>query len=142
MNKPQFSSNQIVTQVLEEKKKVLLVDDDTAIRRYIEVVLKKANFDVVAAEDGLAAMKIGMNQRMDAVIADAFMPVMGGIDLCRMLRSNSKNIETPFVIISGAEQKCSDSDKALANAYVMKNTELQTNLLSTLSRLLESKVYA
>jgi PleD family two-component response regulator len=142
MNKPQFSSHQIVKQVSEEKKKVLLVDDDTAIRRYIEVILKKANFDVIAAEDGLSAMKIALNQRVDVVVADAFMPIMGGIDLCRMLKSNQKCNETPFVIISGAEQNFSDQDETIANAYVMKNSDFQTNLLSTLNRLLEFNAYA
>lgn len=122
------------------KKKILLVDDDNAIRRYIEVVLEKANFDVISAEDGLAAMKIAFDQTFDAVVADALMPNMGGIDLCRILRSNPQKSSLPFVIMSGFDKtENSGEEKNIANAYLLKNVDLKDKLISVLSDLLSPK---
>jgi len=71
------------------KKKILLAEDDDSMRRFLEVILRKANYDVVSAEDGLVAMKAALENEFDAVAADAVMPNMTGYDLCRMLRQNA-----------------------------------------------------
>lgn len=131
-----LSSNQNFISASSKRKKILLVDDDNAIRRYIEVVLKKANFDVVSAEDGLAAMKIGISQEIDAVVADSIMPNMGGHDLCRMLRNNSKNRDVFFVLMSGIESnRQSDSQVHLVDVYLTKGAALKDEVVETLSKL-------
>src|SRR3954467_11630067 len=50
---------------------VLLVEDDYSIRRYLEVVLQRAGYDVVTASDGLGAMKSALSNSIDVVITDA-----------------------------------------------------------------------
>ncbi len=137
MNRKTFPSSPKLNSL--SKKKILLVDDDNAIRRYIEIVLKKANFDVISAEDGLAAMKIAFDQTFDAVVADALMPNMGGIDLCRMLKSNPQKSSLPFVIMSGVDTTENSNEKNIANAYLLKNVDLKDRLISVLSDLLSPK---
>jgi CheY-like chemotaxis protein len=129
-------SNEKIIPSKSRKKKILLVDDDNAIRRYIEVVLKKANFDVVSAEDGLSAMKIGLSQEIDAVVADSIMPNMGGHDLCRMLRNNPKNSDVFFVLMSGVENnRPQDSQTHLVDVYLTKGAALKDEIVETLSKL-------
>ncbi|MEO8074082.1 MAG: response regulator [Acidobacteriota bacterium] len=65
------------------KKKILLAEDDDSMRRFVEVILQKANYDVIATKDGLAAMKAALENEIDAVVADAVMSNMTGYDLCR-----------------------------------------------------------
>jgi CheY-like chemotaxis protein len=140
MNNPQFPSCNSMKQVYEGKKKILLVDDDNAIRRYIEVILQKANFDVISAEDGLSAMKIASNQIFDAVVADSVMPNMSGIDLCRIIKSNPQKSGLPFIIMSGFEKpENSTQENNFANAYLEKNVDLKDKLISVLSDLLFPK---
>ena len=86
------------------KKKILLAEDDDSMRRFVEVILKQANYDVISTEDGLAAMKAALENDIDAVVADAVMPNMTGYDLCRMLRQNPDKKHIPFIILSGLNQ--------------------------------------
>jgi CheY-like chemotaxis protein len=122
------------------KKKILLAEDDGSMRRFVEVILQKENYTVVSAEDGLAAMQHALSEEFDAVVADAMMPNLTGHDLCRMLRQNPSTQEIPFVILSGLDQ--SDSEEAkdrLANAYLLKGTNLKGELLNTLSGFLNGE---
>jgi DNA-binding response OmpR family regulator len=119
--------------------KILLADDDASLRRFLEVVLQRAGFAVVSAEDGLAAMQIGMNESFDAVVADAVMPNLTGYDLCRILRQNSNYEKIPLVILSGMETAPAETENCIADAYLMKSENLKEQLVETLAQLLKSK---
>jgi DNA-binding response OmpR family regulator len=114
-----------------KKKKVLLAEDDASMRRFIEVILQKADYDVLTAEDGLTAMQIALETEIDAVVADAIMPNMSGYDLCRMLRSR----QIPCIILSGLADNHSNGDD-LANVFLTKDTNLKEELLAALQNLL------
>jgi CheY-like chemotaxis protein len=113
-----------------EKKTVLLAEDDSSMRRYIEITLQKAGFEVLAAEDGLAAMQMALETEIDIIVADAIMPNMSGYDLCRMMRSR----EIPCIILSGLAEN--DADGNLADVFLTKDTNLKEELLSALEKLL------
>ena len=121
------------------KKKILLAEDDDSMRRFVEIILQKANYDVVSAEDGLIAMKNALSHEFNAVVADAMMPNLTGHDLCRMLRQNPQTKEIPFIILSGFEQNDSDGISQ-ADAYLLKGTNLKDELLNTLDKFLTKTV--
>lgn len=121
------------------KKKILLAEDDGSMRRFVQIILQKANYDVVSAEDGLIAMKSALSENFNAVVADAMMPNLTGHDLCRILRQNPQTQSTPFIILSGFEQN-SNAKECLADAYLTKGTNLKEELLDTLSKFLSEKV--
>lgn len=121
-----------------QKKKILLAEDDDSMRRFVEIILRKANYEVVAAEDGLIAMKNAFAQEFDAVVADALMPNLTGHDLCRMLRQNPQTKEIPCIILSGFEQEALDSNVP-ANAFLLKGTNLKDELLNALDKVLTEK---
>ena len=127
-------------EIISPKMKVLLAEDDSSIRRFIEVILQRAEYEVLPAEDGLEAMKLALSNEIDAVVADAMMPNLGGYDLCRMLRQNPKFKNIPFVILSGMEQEQFASAEVQADAYLMKGNNLKENLTKKLSELLVEKV--
>jgi two-component system OmpR family response regulator len=113
-----------------EKKKVLLAEDDASMRRFIEITLQKAGFEVLSAEDGLTAMQIALETDFDVLVADAIMPNMTGFDLCRMLRGR----EIPCIILSGLADD--NSEDNLADVFLTKDTNLKEQLLSALQMLL------
>jgi DNA-binding response OmpR family regulator len=113
-----------------EKKKVLLAEDDTSMRRFIEITLQKAGFEVLAAEDGLTAMQIALETEIDAIVADAIMPNMSGYDLCRMLRER----KIPCIILSGLTEN--DSGNDLADVFLTKDVNLKEQLIAALEGLL------
>lgn len=122
------------------KKKILLAEDDDSMRRFVEVILRQADYDVISTEDGLAAMKAALENEIDAIVADAVMPNMTGYDLCRMLRQNPDKKKLPFIILSGLSQnKGINSDDCLADAYLMKEKNLKEVLIRELAKLLTEK---
>ena len=119
-----------------EKKKILLADDDASMRRLLEVILKKADFEVTSAEDGLQAMKMAFESDFDAVVADAIMPHLTGYDLCRMLKKREGKQHVPVVILSGLDTNSNEADKCLADAYLTKSPKIKEELIDKLKEIL------
>lgn len=117
-----------------EKKKILLAEDDASMRRFIEITLQKAGFEVLTAEDGLTAMELSLTNEIDAIVSDAIMPNMNGYELCRMVRANSAaDKKIPCIILSGLSET---SESELADVFLTKDTNLKDQLLGTLLTLL------
>lgn len=116
--------------------KILLAEDDSSVRRFIEIILQRAHYDVLTAEDGLSAMKIALENQVQAVISDAVMPNLSGYDLCRILRQNPNYQNVPFILLSGLDK---DAEQHQADAYLSKGNDLKDNLLKTLLSLLTGK---
>ena len=82
---------------------VLLVEDDPALRRYLQVILERAGYEVLVASDGLEAMKVALSSEVRAVVTDAIMPHLGGLELCRFLRRHPQLKSLPVLLLSGVE---------------------------------------
>lgn len=118
-----------------ERVRVLLVEDDRAVRRYLEVILRRAGYDVVSAADGLEALKAALASPVDLIITDAMMPHLNGHELCRFLRRHPKLSSLPVVILSAIEQGASpDAGGDQPDAYLSKpvRPEELTNCLARL----------
>lgn len=124
------------------KTKILLADDDTSIRRFLEVILERINYAVTTAEDGLAAMTLALADRFDIIVADAVMPHLTGYDLCRILKQNPQYKNVPIVILSGLENNAENAEQCIADAYLLKGENLKERLVETLSRLLAERAGA
>lgn len=116
------------------RRTVLLAEDDRALRRYLEVVLRRAGYEVLPAADGLEAMKVLLSNVVDAVVTDAIMPHLSGHELCRFLRDHPRLKDLPVVLLSGADPSARDA-AAGADLYLSKPVHAQ-DLSASLARLL------
>jgi len=116
---------------------VLVAEDDRSVRRYLEIILQRAGFEVLTAADGLEAMKAALSNGVDAVVTDAHMPHLGGHELCRFLRRHPLLSRLPVVLLSGSEPlaETSDADPERADVYLSKPVRPE-ELAACLSRLL------
>ena len=122
------------------KSKILLAEDDGAMRRFLEITLQRAGYEVVSAEDGLAAMQITLTEKFDAIVTDAVMPNLTGHDLCRILRQNPNFKEVPLIILSGLEQEISSNvEHECADIYLVKDANLKDDLVKKLMNLIGAK---
>lgn len=84
--------------------RVLVVDDDRDIRQSVRLILTKAGYDVIEAEDGqlgVAEAKSGDNPLMlNAIVCDLQMPNMGGMEAIPFFRSQFPSC--PVIVLSGA----------------------------------------
>ena len=120
------------TDVAERKSRILLAEDDAAMRRLLEVVLKRAGYEITSAEDGLQAMQAAGTQQFDLAVLDAIMPNLSGLELCRIFRANSDWQKMPLILMSGMEP---DSN-CEADVHLLKSADLQEELLAAVSNLL------
>jgi twitching motility two-component system response regulator PilG len=114
------SDNKQSQALREQKARVLLVEDDKALRRYLEVTLERAGYEVLTAGDGLHAMKIALVKRVDLVISDEMMPNLSGHELCRFLRNTPNLSHIPIILLSGMARKDVSSEAGLADAFLAK----------------------
>jgi DNA-binding response OmpR family regulator len=99
--------------------KILIVDDDLNIRRLVRMFLEPAGFGVLEANDGVEALRIMEEHRVDMAILDIMMPNMDGYRLCENIRSY---YEMPILMITAkAERRDKLKGFALgADDYVTK----------------------
>ncbi len=121
--------------------KILIVDDEKAIRDSLNLILKDENYDTVTAQDGEEALKQIQSGDIDLVISDIKMPNMDGIEL---LEATSKYSPDTFFIIMTAYASVKTAIDALRNGafdYLIKPVEFD-DLIIRVKRLLEYKKLA
>ena len=90
------------------RDKILVVEDDTAIRQYLKTTLLAQNYDVLLAETGKDAMQMITSHCPDVILLDLGLPDADGVEIIRAVRSWSR---TPIVVISARD---TELDKAEA----------------------------
>src|SRR6266480_2657864 len=100
--------------------RVLLVEDDRSLRRYLEVVLRRQGYEVTVAIDGLEAMRATLTSPVDLVVTDAIMPNLNGYELVRFLRNTPQLSHLPIVLLSARERKEGSWESEQADAFLSK----------------------
>jgi two-component system response regulator RegX3 len=82
------------------KARVLVVDDEPALRDSVTYALRREGFDVEAVEDGESALSRAREQDFDAVVLDVMLPGIAGTEVCRRLRGESA---VPILMLTAKE---------------------------------------
>jgi two-component system KDP operon response regulator KdpE len=85
-----------------EKRRILVVDDETQITRVLRTSLSAHGYSIRSAGDGDEALRVMKEWIPDLVITDLGMPNMTGLELCRHIRANS---QLPIIVLSVREQE-------------------------------------
>jgi DNA-binding response OmpR family regulator len=97
-------------------KRILIADDESHIRRILEFNLKRAGYEVLATEDGRAALATALSERPDLVILDVSMPELTGLDVCRRLKADATLKATPVFLLTARGQESDAEAGRLAGA--------------------------
>jgi sigma-B regulation protein RsbU (phosphoserine phosphatase) len=81
-------------------EKILVVDDDPAIRRLLEMVLRRGGYEVVVAKDGLEGWEMAQKQRPALIICDWLMPKLTGLGLCQLVKETPAIATTFFILLT------------------------------------------
>ena len=104
-------------------KRILIVEDSPTMRQLISFALKRIpSVSIVEAGDGVDALKKLAAERVDLILTDINMPIMDGLKLVSLVRSDPELRAIPIVIIS-TEGATEDRERALAlgaNSYLTK----------------------
>ncbi|HEX2869224.1 MAG TPA: response regulator [Ignavibacteriales bacterium] len=117
---------------------ILVADDSITSRILLKDILESAGYNVTLAVDGVDALARIKTGSFDLIVTDVEMPRMNGFDLTRSIRQDDKLKSTPVVLItalSSPEDKTRGIDSG-ADAYVVKSSFDQSNLLEVIQRLI------
>ena len=101
--------------------KILVVDDDAAVRRFISVTLKRENYTVFEAENGKTGLQLLQEQKdISIMITDLIMPEMEGIETIKAVKQQYPAIK--ILAISGGGKVSPENFLVLANALGANKT--------------------
>ena len=123
---------------LKRKPKILVVDDSPTTRALLQNIMEMVGYDVVSAVDGMDAFETLKKERFDLVISDVDMPKMNGFELTEAIRSDTLHSELPIILVTSLESE-EDKEKGMrsgANAYIVKSTFDQNNLIENIQLLI------
>lgn len=118
--------------------KILVVDDSITSRTLIKNILSSAGYDVTTAVDGVDAFTKALVGEFDLVVSDVDMPRMNGFELTAKIKKDKKLGELPVVLVTALETR-EDREHGIdvgADAYIIKSSFDQSNLLEVVKKLL------
>ena len=121
----------------ENKKSVLLVDDEPDLLESLAIRFKASGYNVLTAVDGLDALQKARTLSPDLIILDLMLPKMDGYKVARLLKFDNRYSHIPILILSARGQ---DLDKEMgknagADDYMVKPFD-SVDLISRVKRLL------
>ena len=128
--RPSESSFQKTGGRLMSRETILIVDDDSSVRRVVQMQLSEAGYEVKPAASGEDALRILLESSPKLVITDLRMPDMDGIDLLR--RISNEEIETTLIIITafGSIETAVQAMRLGAYDYITKPIDYDALLLA------------
>lgn len=110
--------------LMEEKMRILIVDDEKLIREIVSKIAAKRGADIVTLPGG-KDVKVTLEMNVfNLAVVDLLMPDISGWDVVRMIRSDRNNCTTPIIILTGTKISTDEKIKLLqeVNAVVNKTT--------------------
>jgi two-component system chemotaxis sensor kinase CheA len=139
---PVFKSGIIENEILpskNQKRSILIVDDSITTRTLEKNILEAAGYHVRLAVNGMDALDVIKAEELpDLIISDVVMPRLGGFDLAKRIKSETRTAKIPLILVTSLD---SPEDKARgidsgADAFIVKSNFDQENLLETIQQLI------
>src|ERR1035438_2314027 len=105
--------------------RVVVADDDPAMRRSLCAALRAASFGVEEARDGEQAIRMARDRSTDLVLLDINMPGMGGLETCRRIRAALPSIGIVMITVRDQEDDIVQALAAGADDYLTKRFRIR-----------------
>ncbi len=124
---------------MEDKKLVLLVDDDLTLREMYEERLKTEGFEIVQATNGSEAIQRAKEKKPAIVLLDIMMPKVNGFDVLKMMRADKELKDVPIIVLTALIQ---DVDRAQgkklgATDYIVKSETMPGEVIVKIKKALK-----
>lgn len=125
---------------MEDKYKILLVEDEENLRELLKYQLENAGYHVITANDGIEALNLARKHKIDLIILDLMLPKLDGYTVCRLLKFSEQYKKIPLIM---ATARTNPEDKARglemgADFYLTKPINSK-ELLEKIEELLKPK---
>jgi DNA-binding response OmpR family regulator len=123
---------------MDQKKKILIVDDERDIVKALMIRLQGAGYEVVTAFDGAQAIFVAHKEKPDLIILDIRMPAGNGFGVAEKLKHSASTFSIPVIFLTGSPERNSE-ERAMtlgARFYIKKPYDPE-ELLDAIKRALE-----
>jgi len=103
--------------------KILVVDDEPAILKFVVKILRARDHDVISAEDGRDALDMARAEMPDVMVLDVNLPRMSGLEVCKTLKTDEATKGIGIILITAAYVSVEDAGEGEdcgADEYVIK----------------------
>ncbi|OIP75876.1 MAG: hypothetical protein AUK07_00775 [Parcubacteria group bacterium CG2_30_36_21] len=105
-------------------KKILFIEDESALQKTFGDILKNKGYGVLKALDGESGLRSAQGERPDLILLDLILPKMDGFEVLKELKENEETKNIPVIILTNLEET-EDIQKALelgATTYLVKSS--------------------
>ena len=116
---------------MDERKRVLVIDDDSKSRRIFEINLNSMGYETVMANNGEEAMEVlAGDSYFDLIITDVAMPFLTGFELSKKLKEYTETKEIPVIATSAFHDwhKAIEEHELIVDGFIPKPIERETLL--------------
>ena len=112
---------------LQNKARILIVEDDFALRSMLALLMQSLGYEVFQEENGGTAVQKVLDLRPDLVLLDVNLPGMKGTEICRKVKSDVRVKDIPILMMTGEFRETEDKLKGFglgADDYVLKPVDI------------------
>lgn len=125
----------------EEKKKILIVEDDKSLREMYQLRLSINGYDVLEAGDGEEGLNLAIKEKPNLILLDVMMPKMSGMDVLDILKSTPETKDIPIIVLTALMEE-SVKAKGLvygADDFLVKAQTMPGQVVEKIEALLAKK---
>src|ERR1700745_2041210 len=86
-------------------RKILIIEDETDVADLLTLNLRKASYKVSTAGDGVTGLQKARDDRPDFIILDLMLPKMSGLEVCRILKSDTATAQMPILMLTAKAEE-------------------------------------
>jgi len=121
-----------------EKKKILIVEDDSFLLGMYANKLEMDDYRVFVAEDGKKGLRLALNEKPDIILLDIRLPEIDGFEILKRVKENEETKNIPIILLTNLSQK-EDVEKGLAmgaDDYLIKAHFMPSEVIDKINALL------
>lgn len=128
----------------DDKKKILIVEDEAPLRKALVEELVDAGFTVVEAQDGLEGLDAALREHPDLILLDQLMPKLNGVAMLKQLRSDPWGNSVPVIMATNMSTTdiINEAIDAGANDYFIKSEVSISDILNLVNQHLNGSAEA
>ena len=124
--------------------KVMVVEDDAALREIYSIRVAAEGYEVVTAGDGEEALAVAVREKPDLILSDVMMPKISGFDMLDILRSTpeTQNIKVVMMTALSSDDQRARGERLGADRYLVKSQVGIEDVVNTIHEVLGDKAAA
>jgi len=122
-------------------KKILIIEDESALQRTLGDTLRKEGYEISAALDGESGLRLAQTQKPDLILLDLILPRLNGFEVLKQLKSAEDTKEIPVIVLTNLEAM-EDIERALdsgATTYLVKAQYSLEEVVEKIKKTLENR---